>query len=178
MQITCVRHLPTEWNEMSLLQGSQDIEISPISDEQRNKIEKNRILLKENEPYDLVVSSTLKRTIQSAELYHYKPKTEALLNELDFGLYEGLPKAKLLQDLGEQWVKNPDTIILGERLTKLNERITHFIKKYNRNQNILLFGHGCWIRAFLSYIQFGHINNMNKKVIKHNEPITVTIPPG
>lgn len=175
MQITLIRHLPTDWNTMSLLQGRQDIGISPVSKSHQKRIEINKLQLEKLAPFDMVVASTLKRTYQSAKYYHYDPKKEALLNEFDFGRYEGLPKEILLKDLRGQWFKNPETIVLGESMLKLQDRITSFLEKYKRYQNILLFGHGCWIRAFLSYIQAGHINNMNDKIVLHNDPIIVNI---
>ena len=33
MQITLIRHLPTEWNKKQKLQGRRDIGISPITED-------------------------------------------------------------------------------------------------------------------------------------------------
>jgi probable phosphoglycerate mutase len=173
MQITLIRHLSTEWNKKSWLQGRRDIGISPLTQEIKNAIEKNKRYLAVLSPFDLVLASTLKRTHQTALLYGYRAETEELLDELDFGSFEGISKARLLEQHGEDWLKNPKILILGESLQNLEERVKRFLCKYQGYKNILLFGHGSWIRAFLSYQKYGDINQMNKIEVKNNECITI-----
>lgn len=171
MHIALIRHLPTYWNKKTWLQGRRDIEISEVSEKFRNEISHNQQLLKAIEPFDLVLVSTLKRTHQTAEQYGYVAKTEGLLDELDFGPYEGKPKEELFRSYGDKWVENPKELILGESVTSLEKRIVQFIKKYEQKDKILVFGHGSWIRAMVSYYQYGHINNMNKMTVGNNECI-------
>jgi broad specificity phosphatase PhoE len=173
MQVTFIRHLPTEWNKKTWLQGRRDIEISPITDIFQKGIADNQELLKSYEPFDYVLASTLKRTHQTAQLYGYQAETEQLLDELDFGPYEGLPKGQLIEAYGEKWTDNPKELVLGESIHDLEDRIVLFLDKYKESTNILVFGHGSWIRAILSYSQYGHINNMNKVEFRNNECITL-----
>lgn len=175
MQITLIRHLPTEWNHKGLLQGRNDIELSDLFASQEKKVIQNKQQLEKNAPYDIVLASSLKRTWQTAKLYNYTPVMEPLLDELDFGVYEGLPKEKLLRDYEKRWRDQPETIVLGESLLGLENRIRVFQKKYSAFSNILLFGHGAWIRAFLSYNEHGNISNMNKRKVYFNDPIVVKI---
>lgn len=175
MQITLIRHLPTEWNNVQKLQGRKDIELSPITEVFQKGIVQNRQHLNSLSPFDLVLASTLKRTHQTAQLYGYLAETEGLLDELDFGPFEGLSKANIIQQYGNQWIENPKELVLGERVSNLEERIILFLNQYQSSNNLLVFGHGAWIRAFLSYVQYGHINKMNQMTIVNNECMTVQL---
>lgn len=175
MRITLIRHLPTEWNQKTWLQGRRDIEISSLDEQLLGEIAKNKKILHDLLPFDHVLASTLKRTHQTAQLYDFQSETEGLLDELDFGPFEGLPKERLIETYGAEWLESPQKLILGESIQNLEERISSFIKKYRNCPKLLVFGHGAWIRAFLSYTQFGHINNMNKIEVLNNACMTIQI---
>ncbi|MGX6443408.1 histidine phosphatase family protein [Neobacillus sp. K501] len=178
MRITLIRHLPTEWNRKTWLQGRRDIDISPLADTYLAEMEENQRILGLEFPFDKVLASTLKRTHQTAQHYGFQCETESLLDELDFGPYEGQPKEKLMETYGAEWLENPRELILGESIQNLEKRIVTFLNKYRSCPKLLVFGHGSWIRAFLSFSQFGHINNMNKIEVPNNACITVQIREG
>lgn len=169
MQITLIRHLPTEWNKKNWLQGRRDISLTPLSVDFQQGIISNQELIKKMAPFDLVLASTLKRTHQTANLYGYEAEPECLLDELDFGPFEGKSKDDLIETYGDKWIENPKEIVLGESLLHLEKRILSFIEKYKGYENLLVFGHGSWIRAILSYKQFGDINFMNKMIVNNNQ---------
>jgi probable phosphoglycerate mutase len=175
MQITLIRHLPTEWNKKMWLQGRRDIDVSPPTDVIEREIKGNKKHLEELSPFELVLASTLKRTQQTAHLYGYNAVPEMLLDELDFGPFEGVSKKKLIEKYGDIWLRNPKSLVLGESLQDLEKRVVHFLEKFCVYENILVFGHGSWIRAFLSYKKYGDINQMNKITVKNNECITVSL---
>lgn len=175
MQITLIRHLPTEWNKKLWLQGRRDIDISPPTQLIEEEIYYNKQYLENLSPFDLVLASSLKRTQQTAQLYGYNAVPEKLLDELDFGPFEGESKKKLMEKYGYVWLENPRLLVLGESLQDLEKRIVNFLEKFNAYENILAFGHGSWIRAFLSYKKYGDINQMNKLTVKNNECITATV---
>lgn len=174
MQITLIRHLPTEWNKEQRLQGRRDIEISPPSKEILEEIFENKKDLKKRQPFDYILSSTLKRTKQTANLYGYKPKPEPLLDEFDFGPFEGEKKDLLLKVHGEKWIESPSELTFGEGMIHLHQRILTFLKKYKPSANLLLFSHGTWTRALISFHQYGHINSMNKLIVQNNQSITLS----
>jgi broad specificity phosphatase PhoE len=174
MQITLIRHLPTEWNVNTWLQGRQNIEILPMTERDQLEMVKNQNNLIRLQPFDIILASTLKRTQQTAKMYGMNVVTEPLLDELDFGKFEGRPKEELLRELGESWLENPRELQLGESVIHLENRIVDFIKKYISYDNILVFGHGSWIRAFISLVQNGHINRMNRIHVPNNTCITLT----
>ncbi|WP_338472204.1 histidine phosphatase family protein [Niallia sp. XMNu-256] len=175
MQITFIRHLPTEWNAKTWLQGRQDIDIIPVNKEVQRKINNNKQQLEKLAPFELILASTLKRTHQTAEQYGLEVLTEPLLDELNFGPYEGRPKAELINDKGEDWLEHPKDLILGESLVHFENRILKFLEKYKDSHQILVFGHGSWIRACISIVQDGNINGMNQLVVENNECITLNI---
>ncbi|TKC13800.1 histidine phosphatase family protein [Robertmurraya kyonggiensis] len=171
MEITLIRHLPTEWNLQAKLQGKRDIPILSITEDDKNKIETNLRLL-EQKSYEFVLCSTLLRTQQTAQLYGYKALPEPLLDELDFGPFEGRSKEDLIMEYGSLWSENPRELVIGESLLNLEKRIISFLEKYKEATNILAFGHGSWIRALSSYYQYGHINQMNQVTFLNNELVS------
>lgn len=173
MVITLIRHLPTEWNKKKMLQGRKDIDISDNPKLYQAGIKRNQKYLQDIAPFEIILASNLKRTQQTARLYGFDSETEGLLDELDFGPFEGVPREKLFEKYGEQWIENPREIILGESIANLEYRIVSFLDKYRGYSNILVFGHGSWMRAILSYYQQGDINKMNKITVQNNECITL-----
>lgn len=169
MQITLIRHLPTEWNKQQKLQGRRDVELAPLTEASWQGVLQNRLLLDELAPFDEVLASTMKRTQQTAQIYGYPFTVEPLLDELDFGPFEGLSKEKLYEYCGKKWMDHPEELILGESVANLKRRIVLFLEKYRDRQNILAFGHGTWIRAAISYCYSGDINHMNKITVQNNE---------
>lgn len=174
MQITLIRHLPTDWNKTNKLQGKRDIPLAPVTEAFQKGMNKNKKNLKKRTPPSIVLASTLKRTQQTAEMYGYSYEIEPLLDELDFGPFEGYSKDQLIRKVGQLWIEKPKELILGEKITELEMRITQFIHKYKEFEHVLVFGHGSWIRAMISYRHFGDINQMNKIIVKNNECITLT----
>ena len=177
MQITLIRHLPTEWNKKTWLQGRRDIALTTPTDELFLGIDKNKRHLAKLAPFDLVLASTLKRTHQTAQLHGYQYQTEQLLDELDFGPFEGRPKKDLFEKYGELWINNPKALVLGESINDLEARVVLFLDKYKRFSNILAFGHGSWIRAMISYSEYGDVNHMNKIIVENNACITLALNP-
>ena len=50
----------------------------------------------------IILASTLKRTQQTAQMYGMNVVIEPLLDELDFGEFEGRPKEELTQGIREK----------------------------------------------------------------------------
>jgi broad specificity phosphatase PhoE len=168
MQLAVVRHLPTLWNKNELLQGKRDIPIDQASIPLFDKsIEENKRLLEKLEPFELILASNLSRTKQTADVYGYESIKEPLIDELDFGEFEGKPKQELTQQY--DWIHHPRTMTLGENMVDFEKRLQAFCDRYQRYNRILVFGHGSWIRGLLSLQQHGSIQNMNKITVENNE---------
>ena len=178
MELLLIRHLPTKYNNSGILQGRLDIDIDPPNQKQLLQIADNKRKIGQIGAIDRVLCSSLNRTAQTALTYGYDEKAcirEPLLNELDFGCYEGQPRQEMLNTLGEAWWQSPDCLTLGEPVRALQERITGFLQKYNQAERLLLFSHGAWTRALLSYSQIGDIRNMNKMTVDNNDMIYLTL---
>lgn len=175
MDIAIIRHFQTAWNIKGLLQGKRDIPISlPLSNMTRSQMKENKQQLKKLLPFDSIITSELLRTKQTAKLYGYHNTiTEPLLNELDFGTFEGKRKAELLNKYKNEWLFSPLDLDLGESLFHFQNRIITFLQKYKDAPSILIFGHGSWTRALLSIQEIGTIQNMNKITVNNNELITI-----
>lgn len=170
MQLAIIRHLPTAWNKAGLLQGSKDIEIDEVSLEDRAKIDENKASIINYQPFDLILTSSLKRTKQTAQAYGYSSvHQEPLLNELNFGVYEGKEKSLLIKENKDLWVNAPTSLTLGEPLLALEDRVKRFVDKYKEYPKVLVFGHGSWIRAAISIQRTGSIALMNKVVVNNND---------
>lgn len=170
-----IRHLPTAYNQQGLLQGKRDEPILPLTalnEDLLAALEKNKIVLSEF-VIETVLCSTLKRTHQTAIAHHYSSFTiDPLLNELDFGCYEGKSRQQLLKDHGEQWQHDPTNLVLGESMQHFSQRIQDFFEKYQKdaqNSNVLAFTHGAWIRAARALWVTGSLKSMNENKIANNE---------
>ncbi|MFD1706599.1 histidine phosphatase family protein [Siminovitchia sediminis] len=173
MQITFIRHLPTQWNKKTWLQGRRDIPISNVTETDIKQIQMNKKHLEKLPPFEAVVASTLQRTQQTARLYGYDPEIEPLLDELDFGQFEGVPKEQMICAWKHEWFNDPSSLTLGEPVCQLENRIRDFFQKYKSLSNLLVFGHGAWIRAALSLVENGNINQMNRRKLHNNECLTI-----
>jgi len=175
MTLVAVRHLPTSWNRAGVIQGRNDIPITPPDAEQRRHIRLMREKLDQLGPFEIVLCSRLQRTRQTALAYGYaQPAEEALLDEFHFGPYEGTPKAGLEADLGDAWFHRPETLKLGESIPELEARIRHFLAAYSQYDRVLLFGHGCWLRALKAIHDSGQVRLMNQMAIENNQFLIFT----
>ena len=177
MELYLIRHLETELNRKGILQGNKDIPILEQSIETLHKIKKNQQEILNLLSFDVILVSELQRTQMTAIHYGYASdfRVEKLLNELNFGCYEGQKKQQLIADKGELWFNHPQQLILGEPLSQLAERVLEFIHCYQDKQRVLVFGHGSWIRAICSIVRYGNIDKMNQLSIANNELIQLNI---
>lgn len=168
MKITLLRHLKTEYNNLGIIQGRRDIPVLSPEGSVLEKIHKNMETIDASGPFDHILASRLKRTRMTAEFYRRSCTIEPLLDELDFGRYEGMEK-KLLEKEQPLWTSHPEGLTLGEPLMDLKNRIMAFLEKYSNSSNILIFGHGAWTRALISWINHGSIREMNRIDVSNNE---------
>lgn len=177
VEINLIRHLPTEWNNHGYLQGKRDISVSfPLTNETLKEIQKNKYQLDSLAPFDCVFASSLKRTKETANVYGFDFLTiDPLLDELDFGDFEGKTKDVLLKAYGNKWLKTPLDLVLGESLVGFQRRIITFLSKYRKLDSILIFGHGSWARALLSFAENGDIQHMNQLTVENNKLIQIEI---
>ncbi|MEL6639615.1 MAG: histidine phosphatase family protein [Bacteroidota bacterium] len=178
MKLHLIRHLPTEWNQRGILQGSRDIPILPPSAAMRARIAANQERIRDL-AFDHILTSELQRTQQSAAAYDiHNFRVEPLLNELNFGPYEGRPKAEMIEELGAAWRERPRSITLGEAIVDFEARLLRFIEQYRSAETVLAFAHGRLMRALCSIAATGDVGRMNDYQIANNELLVLTFEAG
>lgn len=176
MKLVVVRHLPTAWNLEFRMQGQQDIPIVPPDAATLSLISTARAAVDAAGPYDRVYCSRMLRTRQTAELFGYPaPVVDPLLNELNFGPFEGAMRADMLRALGPAWQESPQTLTLGESMLSLGERVQQFLAQNAGYGRVLVFGHGAWTRALFSLQKTGGLAQMNTLSIENGEVLTFSV---
>lgn len=170
MNLFAIRHISTEHNKSGRLQGMFDTKELLLSRLDLQLIQNNCIELSKIH-FDKIMCSELERTKLTAHLHGYNEKefvVSKLLNEISFLEFELTPKEVfLLKD--NNWISNPKNSLLASEILKLEKRLITFLEENKSYNNILIFSHGCVIRALVSIFQFGTIDKMNSLTIRNNE---------
>jgi broad specificity phosphatase PhoE len=174
MRLILIRHLTTAMNQAGMLQGRRDEPVLTPSPEDLATIARNRRTLSRYPDLDAVLISSLRRTLMTAEHYGFAEecRVEPLLDEFNFGYFEGRPKVEMLAKIGCYWLHEPHRLALGEPIKELELRVRNFLTKY-QEQSILAFGHGTWIRAAMAIANDGSIARMNQLAINNNELVII-----
>ena len=92
MEILVTRHGQTDWNALGKLQGQTDIELNDIGRQQAKETGK----LIKDENIDLIITSSLKRAVETAKIINANFKVNIVeddrLMERKYGESEGLTK--------------------------------------------------------------------------------------
>ena len=143
MKLYVVRHGQTNWNAEHRAQGKVDTNLNSKGIEQAKKVKE---ILKEKQ-IDFIISSPLKRAIQTAMVSNEDRKLPILLDdrisERDLG---GLQGEKIEEiDFKTLWVYSDRSYKNVESTKELFQRVYTFmesIKKQYMNKHILLVTHG------------------------------------
>lgn len=158
MKIYIMRHGQTEWNVKKIIQGQKDIPLNKKGIEQA----KNVINEFNDYGFDLIISSPLKRTKQTAEILNIKNIPiiyDERLIERGLGELEGTSFSLEGNDIYNVKlnlkIKNIEPVIdLFNRINELMEDI----KRNYFNKKVLLITHSGTARAIESYF-LGLSNN-------------------
>ncbi|WP_035237978.1 histidine phosphatase family protein [Desulfobacter vibrioformis] len=173
MDLFLLRHMQTPDNKAGILQGRRDISILPPGPREEKLIRDNKLKLAPFTRFDHILVSGLKRTHETAAFYTDRFSVEPLLDELDFGPFEGRPRAELIRACPD-WETNPAALVLGEPLSALKHRVLAFMDRYAGAKTVLAFGHGAWIRALTSLWETGNLTCMNRITIPNNTIVTIS----
>ena len=160
MKIQLIRHCETEWNRLERCQGISDLELN------NNGINQS-IFLKDfysDKHVDLIFSSDLKRTMQTALEINKNLKSDIIQNEklreMDQGDFEGLSFSYIRKNFASQlleWRSNPKKFRIpnGETLGEVQERALAFMEnlfvQYKSHKNIIIVSHNLVIASILCY---------------------------
>ncbi|MCF7901581.1 histidine phosphatase family protein, partial [Candidatus Woesearchaeota archaeon] len=158
MKLYLVRHGETEGNSKNIIQGGGTHGI--LSEKGINQVKKTALELK-NKKIDVAYVSDLNRTKQTAsELLKYHPNVKIIyderLREKHFGDFEN-KKAEEYLRLKEEFVAKGILFVPngGESPTELELRVKNTINDIigkNKSKNILIVGHGTYIRYVLRFL--------------------------
>ena len=139
MKILFVRHGQTNLNYPRRMQGISNEELNATGKKQADEIRK----ILENKKIDFIITSPLKRALQTAEIINSNMNKEIIIDkritEMNYGTIEGKIYCK------DYWNMDYDyKSINGENISDFQERIYDFIEdikvKY-REKNVLIVAH-------------------------------------
>ncbi|MBW2600237.1 MAG: histidine phosphatase family protein [Deltaproteobacteria bacterium] len=173
MKLILVRHGQTLWNREKRVQGISDIELSNRGRAQADSLARSL----RDEKIDTIISSPLKRAIQTAEAinhFHHLPiEHEEDLKELNMGDFEGMAFQEMMKnhgDLMKRWAENPTSVVMpgGESLSELQERAWSVVERVIvKSGTTLLAAHNFTIMAILCKIKemdLSHIRQVHVDV--------------
>ena len=162
-RIFLIRHGETEWNALSKLQGTSNVQLSAVGIHQAK-------LLADHAPFhnaDAIYSSDLIRARATAEIlaqrFKLKPHVMLDLREASFGDWEGQSIRSLAENMDSDFEKFFNAPELchpphGETFFDCQARIVDAIKKIiaeNKSpgdKRIIVISHGAAIRLFLCWV--------------------------
>lgn len=144
MEILLVRHGQTEWNLLKKIQWKADIELNEKGIKQAKE---TRDYLK-NEKIELILSSPLKRAIQTAEIINQGKNIKMIIDERvlerDFGEFEGMTNTDF--DFNAFWSYKQDLKYdKAENIKDFFERVYGFLNSIQNEymgKRILIVAHG------------------------------------
>jgi len=157
VKLFLVRHAESEWNPVGRYQGLLDPELS-----ERGRVQAKLLASAfEKEKIDVIYSSPLKRTYQTAAEIASKHNLEVIkekrIIEIDHGVWSGMfvdeVKEKYPEDF-RRWLEEPHKVKFerGESLEDVYARVKEFldfIKQDHQNQTVVAVSHTVPMRAML-----------------------------
>lgn len=180
MKLYIMRHGETDWNKAKKLQGQSDIELNDFG---RRLAYKTRDGLQEV-PFDLVISSPLKRARETAEIVRGDRKIPLIedkrIEEMCFGSYEGMcckgEGFNIPDEEFKRFFVSPETYHApegGEEFAEFCNRIEEFLhelykKEDYKDSTILISVHGAVLCAILKDIKQNPMNQFWKGGVHRN----------
>jgi uncharacterized phosphatase len=160
--ICIIRHGETDWNSLGKLQGREDIELNNIGREQA--IQTARYF--ETEPWDVIVSSPLKRAYETAQIIASRLSINKIhiideITERCYGSASGLLPE-------ERKMRFPNGVIPGqEEFEDLRQRamigMTKIVKKF-KGKKIIVVSHGGLTNSILYTLSAGEFGSFKTRL--------------
>ena len=160
VEICLTRHAQSVSNAEGRWQGHGD---SPLSEEGRRQVAALREALREQE-FDVVVSSDLRRTMDTASALGAEAQGDPAWREIDVGAWEGLTMAEVFerfpQEIAALRQRKPVAIGGGESWLEVFERsataLSELRSRLKDGQRAIVFTHGGVIAAILAGLLGAH----------------------
>jgi broad specificity phosphatase PhoE len=142
-EVWLVRHGPTEWSKAGRHTGRTDIPLTPDGEADATAL---RPVL-EGREFALVLSSPLKRALETAHLAGCQPESDPDLQEWDYGEYEGRTTAAIREER-PGWAIFTDGVPGGESADDVAARADRVIARVlSAPGDSILFAHGHLLRV-------------------------------
>lgn len=155
MNIYVIRHGETDWNKKGIMLTLEDLPLNENGIKQANRAKE----IVDNLDYDLVISSPLKRTMQTATIINEKNNKEIIVDKRIIERNAGSLSGKSVSDeiFKNYWNVEKNTKYHGvETLQELFERVYSFledIKEEYAGKNILIVTHNGVCRTIKTYFE-------------------------
>jgi broad specificity phosphatase PhoE len=165
IDIKFIRHAKTKKNIKNIFLGSgSDPDI--IKKKQTNK---------NNQKYDLIITSNLKRSISTSKFYKSKKTiNKGLINEINYGRVEGMSYSQLKTNypsITKAWKKDFDIRFpKGESTKDVKGRVKKFLnylKNIKNKKKILIISHSFFIRVLLGIFLKYNLKKIYQLKIPH-----------
>jgi len=161
LKICLVRHGETDWNKIGKLQGHTDIELNKRGILQANVCADYL----SNTPFDLIITSPLKRAKQTAEIIAEK-KCLPLIEmqqfiERNYGDAEGMTEEARLKKFPDLQYTNQES--KEDLRTRVMNGLRQ-IQKEHKESNIILVAHGAVINSILAILSNNEIGSGKTKL--------------
>ncbi len=174
-RLILVRHGQTEMNKQKLYFGKLNPKLNNLGIEQVQNAKKYLEEIKEKISYDLIYSSPLLRAKETAEICNYLEKNiifDKNLEEIDFGIFEGLTYKKILEKFPNEVKKMENSwsdynYETGESPKEMYERVINFVENLDFSKNILIVSHWGVINCILSHFLSNNLEAFWKYAVKN-----------
>jgi alpha-ribazole phosphatase len=158
-KIYLVRHGETDYNKMGCYYGWTDCSLAQEGIEQSEALSK----VFENIRYDVMLSSDLKRAVETANIINCRDKellTDKRLRELNFGQWEGKSYQEVSTEYKEDWnlwIEDFENAAPteGESFGNMNNRICEFMDEVlslYKDKSVVIVSHNGSLRIIASYL--------------------------
>jgi len=142
-EIWLVRHGETEWSRSGQHTSRTDLPMTPAGELQAAGLKR----MLPNRTFALVLSSPMKRALDTCRLVGYESKIDPDLREWDYGDYEGLTTAEV-QKTAPGWTIWTGTPPNGETAAQVAARADRILSRVLAAAgDVALFGHGHFLRV-------------------------------
>lgn len=179
MKIYLIRHGQTDWNIQGKIQGSHDIPLNAVGEEQARLVAHGM----DCRPVKKIFSSTLKRAVETARKIGERQNVDIYLMpgliEVEFGDWEGMTWAEIKEKYPaeyERWDLNPVDVAPpgGETQMEVLKRVAETMKTImgmtDQHEDIAIVTHGATMAYIVSYLMQGHPDEA--ELIVNNASIT------
>ncbi len=143
-ELWLIRHGETEWSLSGQHTSRTDL---PLTEEGERSAARLKTAL-HGKQFALVLSSPMRRALDTAHLAGYQPEISGDLREWDYGSYEGKTTAEIQLGVPGWTIWSPTPPPGGETAAQVASRADHLIaRSVAAGGDVAVFGHGHMLRV-------------------------------